>query len=71
VLVTFPFLLYLAWGFVSPALEEKTEKYGLLMIFFSSILFWSGVALCWFTVFENMLAIFPWSVHLKNVLEDE
>jgi sec-independent protein translocase protein TatC len=57
-LISFPFLFYILWGFVSPALDEKTEKSGLFIIIFSSILFWSGILLCWFTVFENFLRIF-------------
>jgi sec-independent protein translocase protein TatC len=58
VLLSVPFLLYLVWGFVSPAVEDKTEKYGKFLIIFATLLFWAGIALCWFTVFENFLRIF-------------
>lgn len=58
VLVAFPFLFYILWGFVAPALDEKTERYGIFVILFSTLLFWSGVVLCWFTVFENFLRLF-------------
>lgn len=58
VLVAFPFLFYILWGFVAPALDESTSRYGIFVILFSTLLFWSGVVLCWFTVFENFLRIF-------------
>jgi sec-independent protein translocase protein TatC len=58
VLIAFPFLFYILWGFVAPALDERSERYGLFIIIFSTILFWSGIALCWLTVFENFLRIF-------------
>ncbi|MCB1141572.1 MAG: twin-arginine translocase subunit TatC [Leptospiraceae bacterium] len=58
VLVGLPFLFFFLWSFVAPALDVKTERYGRLVLAFSTILFWSGVLVCWFTVFENMLEIF-------------
>lgn len=58
VLLSVPFLLYLVWGFISPAVENTTEKYGKFLIIFATLLFWAGIALCWFTVFENFLRIF-------------
>jgi sec-independent protein translocase protein TatC len=54
----FPFIFYFAWSFVSPALDSTTDKYGKFIILFSTILFWSGILVCWFTVFENLLEIF-------------
>ena len=54
----FPFIFYFAWSFVSPALDTTTDKYGKFIILFSTILFWSGILVCWFTVFENLLEIF-------------
>ncbi|WP_208652695.1 twin-arginine translocase subunit TatC [Leptospira montravelensis] len=58
VLVSLPFLLYILWGFIAPAVDTRTEKWGKFIILFSTLLFWSGLALCWFTVFENFLRIF-------------
>lgn len=57
-LVSFPILGYILWGFVAPALDPKTEKFGLYIIVFSTFLFWAGVVLCWFTVFETFLKVF-------------
>ena len=57
-LITLPVILYLVWGFISPAVSEATEKYGRLIIGFSTFLFWAGIFVCWFTVFENLLKVF-------------
>ncbi len=58
ILLSFPILFYILWGFIAPALDEKTEKYGLYIIFFSTLLFWTGIFVCWFAVFENFLRMF-------------
>jgi sec-independent protein translocase protein TatC len=58
ILISVPFLLYLVWGFIAPAVEAKTEKYGKVLILFATFLFWSGITLCWFTVFESFLRVF-------------
>ncbi len=54
----FPFVFYYLWTFVSPALDPTTDRYGKFIILFSTLLFWSGILVCWFTVFENLLEIF-------------
>jgi sec-independent protein translocase protein TatC len=58
ILFGFPFVFYFLWNFVSPALDPTTDKYGKFIILFSTLLFWGGVLVCWFTVFENLLEIF-------------
>ncbi|GBF50483.1 Sec-independent protein secretion pathway translocase [Leptospira ryugenii] len=58
VLVSLPILLYILWGFIAPAVDVRTEKWGKFIILFSTVLFWAGLALCWFTVFENFLRVF-------------
>jgi len=58
ILFSVPLLLYIIWGFIAPAVDVSLERYGKFMIAFATILFWSGLALCWFTVFENFLKIF-------------
>ena len=54
----FPIIFYYLWSFVSPALDQSTEKAGKFLILFSTLLFWSGILVCWLTVFENLLEIF-------------
>lgn len=58
VLVALPILLYILWGFIVPAVDRRTERWGKFIILFSTLLFWSGLALCWFTVFEGFLRVF-------------
>jgi sec-independent protein translocase protein TatC len=42
-ILAFPYILWLLWGFVSPALYEKEKKNAKLFIFIASILFFIGV----------------------------
>ena len=58
ILFSVPLLLYILWGFIAPAVDVSMERYGKFMIAFATLLFWSGLALCWFTVFENFLRVF-------------
>ncbi len=58
ILFSVPLLLYILWGFIAPAVDVSLERYGKFMIAFATLLFWSGLALCWFTVFENFLRVF-------------
>lgn len=57
-LLSFPLQLYFLWGFVAPALDKATAKYGKYVILFSTLLFWLGVGLCWYGVYEKMLHFF-------------
>lgn len=58
ILIGFPFLLYLVWGFVAPALDDRSDRFGKWIVLSSTLLFWGGVALCWAGVFENVLRFF-------------
>ncbi|AOP33854.1 translocase [Leptospira tipperaryensis] len=58
ILLGLPFVLFFLWGFVSPALDSKMDRYGKFLILFSTLLFWFGVWLCWTEAFENLLRIF-------------
>ncbi|EMY14130.1 Sec-independent protein translocase protein TatC [Leptospira weilii str. Ecochallenge] len=58
VLLGLPFVLFFLWGFISPALDSKADRYGKFLILFSTLLFWFGVWLCWTEAFENLLKIF-------------
>ncbi|WP_017860033.1 twin-arginine translocase subunit TatC [Leptospira borgpetersenii] len=58
ILLGLPFVLFFLWGFISPALDSKADRYGKFLILFSTLLFWFGVWLCWTEAFENLLRIF-------------
>jgi sec-independent protein translocase protein TatC len=58
VLFGMPIILSFLWSFVAPAVSIETERYGKFIILFSTVLFWSGVIICWFTVFDKLLELF-------------
>ncbi|MBL8018958.1 MAG: twin-arginine translocase subunit TatC [Leptospirales bacterium] len=46
-----PLVFFVLFEFITPALERKTAFLSRLSVGFSCILFWSGVAFCWFFIF--------------------
>lgn len=74
-LISIPIQLSFLWGFIAPAVDKKVEVYGRYLILFSSILFWSGVILCWFLVFDKFLEVFltmfrPPDVEMKLPIDE-
>lgn len=57
-IVTFPYLVYEIWKFVSPALYEKEKKAVKGAFLFASVLFYIGVAVGYSMVFPLMLNFF-------------
>ncbi len=47
-IITSPFIVYQIWKFISPALHSKEKKYVIPFVFFSSLLFVSGVLFGYF-----------------------
>jgi sec-independent protein translocase protein TatC len=47
-IITCPFILYQIWKFIAPALHSKEKKYVLPFVFFSTLLFISGVLFGYF-----------------------
>jgi sec-independent protein translocase protein TatC len=47
-IITSPFILYQIWKFIAPALHSKEKKYVLPFVFFSTLLFVSGVLFGYF-----------------------
>jgi len=47
-IITSPFILYQIWKFIAPALHSKEKKYLLPFVFFSTLLFVSGVVFGYF-----------------------
>lgn len=65
----FPYILWLLWGFISPALYEKERKNAKLFIFVASILFFLGVLFGYFVIVPmsvNFFATFKVSEVVKN-----
>jgi sec-independent protein translocase protein TatC len=68
-ILAFPYILWLFWGFVSPALYEKEKKNAKIFIFIASILFFIGVLFGYFVVVPmsvNFFATFKVSEVVKN-----
>ena len=68
-ILAFPYILYLIWSFVSPALYSKEKKNAKAFIFVSSILFFLGVLFGYFIIVPlsvNFFATFTVSDVIKN-----
>ena len=55
-LLALPVILYQAWAFVSPGLYTHEKKLVLPLVISSSVLFFIGVAFCYFFVFGQVFA---------------
>ena len=68
-ILSFPYILWQIWKFISPALYEKERKGVRVFIFFSSLLFFMGVVFGYFVVIPmsvNFVATFSVSSIVKN-----
>lgn len=68
-ILAFPYILWLLWSFISPALYEKERKNAALFIFIASILFFLGVLFGYFVVIPmsvNFFATFKVSEVVQN-----
>ena len=55
-IVVLPYVLYQAWAFVAPGLYEHERKLAMPLIVASTVLFFLGVAFCYFFVFGKVFA---------------
>jgi sec-independent protein translocase protein TatC len=55
-MVALPYVLYQAWAFVAPGLYEHEKRLALPLIAASTILFFIGVAFCYYFVFGQVFA---------------
>jgi len=68
-ILSFPYILWLLWGFISPALYEKERRNAKFFIFISSILFFLGVLFGYFIIIPmsvQFLATFSVSTIVQN-----
>lgn len=68
-ILSFPYILWELWKFISPALYDKEKKGAKVFIFFSSLLFFLGVLFGYFVVIPmsvNFVATFTVSSIVKN-----
>ena len=55
-LIALPVVLYQMWAFVAPGLYSHEKKLGLPLVVSSTVLFFIGVAFCYFFVFGQVFA---------------
>ena len=70
-LVALPYLLWEAWAFVAPGLYEHEKKLALPIVVGSTLLFFIGVAFCYYFVFGRVFAfIQDWAPKSISVAPD-
>ncbi|MBS1588086.1 MAG: twin-arginine translocase subunit TatC [Bacteroidetes bacterium] len=70
-IVAFPYVFWELWRFVRPALSEKELKYARGIVFWSSLLFFTGVAFAYFVIAPftiNFFANYQLSPQFKNII---
>ena len=55
-MIALPYVLYQAWAFVAPGLYEHEKKLALPLVVASTLLFFFGVAFCYFFVFGKVFS---------------
>jgi sec-independent protein translocase protein TatC len=55
-MVVLPYVLYQAWAFVAPGLYEHEKRLAVPIVIGSTVLFFCGVAFCYFFVFGRVFA---------------
>ncbi|MBX9631847.1 MAG: twin-arginine translocase subunit TatC [Burkholderiales bacterium] len=72
--VALPYVLYQAWAFVAPGLYTHEKRFVLPMVFASTVLFFLGVAFCYFfvfgVVFKFVYSIAPQSITVAPDIEN-
>ncbi len=53
-MVSLPWVLYQLWAFISPALYQHERRLILPLVFSSTILFFAGIAFCYYFVFATV-----------------
>lgn len=72
--VALPYVLYQAWAFIAPGLYTHEKRFVLPMVFASTVLFFLGVAFCYFfvfgVVFKFVYSIAPQSITVAPDIEN-
>jgi sec-independent protein translocase protein TatC len=68
-IIAFPYVFYEVWSFIAPALKSKERKYANGAVFFSSLLFLTGVVFGYFMIVPltvNFLGSYSVSAEVSN-----
>ena len=55
-MLVLPYVLYQIWAFIAPGLYKHEKQLALPLIFSSSVLFFAGMAYCYFIVFKMVFS---------------
>ncbi len=73
-LIALPIILYQAWAFIAPGLYKHEKKFVLPLIFTSTVLFFVGMAFCYFFVFKMVFTFIaqmaPASINVAPDIEN-
>jgi sec-independent protein translocase protein TatC len=73
-LVALPYILYQAWAFVAPGLYQHEKRFVLPLIVSSTLLFFVGMAFCYFFVFKTIFSFIaqlaPTSINVAPDIEN-
>jgi sec-independent protein translocase protein TatC len=67
VIVGFPALVFILWGFITPAVSRRVAYYGHFAVACSALLFWAGITFCWFYIFPMSLQFLFVGMQLESV----
>ena len=70
-IIAFPYVFWEFWRFVKPALTQRELKYARGIVFWSSLLFFTGVAFAYFVIAPftiNFFANYQLSPQFKNII---
>ncbi len=70
-IISFPYILWELWRFISPGLKEKERKYSKGLVFYASTLFLVGVAFGYFVIIPlsvNFLGTFQVAKIVDNII---
>ncbi len=68
-IVTFPYVLWEMWRFISPGLHEKEQKKSKLFIFYASLLFFIGVLFSYYVIAPLSVSFF-YSFKITDIIEN-
>lgn len=69
-IVTFPYVLWEIWRFISPGLHEKEQKKSKLFIFYASLLFFTGVLFSYYVIAPLSVSFF-YSFKITDMIENK
>ena len=70
-LVALPYVLYQAWAFIAPGLYEHEKKLVFPLVIMSTLLFFCGIAFCYFFVFGAVFNfVYHWAPKSISVAPD-